>query len=91
MVTFKIYGMLPAPWEDFFSLDQRYPNVTIMTRDNADDDGYEDDDPDDGWLDLVVDIDAICLDCARLALADALGIDNPEDIIIVQEGWCQSV
>ncbi len=91
MVTFKICGSLPAPWEDFLATTDGYPNVTIMTRDEADDNGYEDDDPDDdGWLDIVVDVDCIDLDVARLALSYALNIDNPEDIVIAQAGFCQS-
>lgn len=91
MVTFKIHGSLPAPWEDFFSEDARYPHVTIVTRAEADD--FPPDVPviDDGFLDIVVDVDVIDLDVARLALADALGIDNPEDIVIEQAHWCQSV
>lgn len=91
MVNFRISGSLPAPWEDFLSLTPGVPNVTLMTRDNAEEDGYEEDDPDDGWLDIVVDVDLIDEDVARLAIADALGIANPEDICISQARFCQSV
>ena len=91
MVTYKISGTLPAPWEDFFSRTAGFPNVTIMTRENACSCGYEDDAPDDGWLDIVLDLDCIDVDAARLAIACALGIAAPEEIVIIQDGWCQAV
>jgi len=91
MVNFRISGAFPCPWEDFLSLNPAVPHITLMTRANADEDGYPDpDDPDDGWLDIVVDVPFIDDDVARLAIADALGIDNPEDIHIEQAGFCQS-
>ncbi|MBX9686218.1 MAG: hypothetical protein K2X27_05920 [Candidatus Obscuribacterales bacterium] len=92
MVTFKIPGSLPAPWEDFLSLNTGLPSLTIMTRANADEDGFDADAKiDDGWLDLVVDVDYIDLDVARLVIADALGIENPEEIEIIESRSCRSV
>lgn len=95
MVTYSISGSLPSSWEDFFSRDDRYPHVTITTKAEHDNDCAEWGDippsEPDGWLDLIVDVSCIDLDVARLALAEALGIDNPEDIIIVQRGVCQAI
>lgn len=91
VVVFRISGTLPAPWEDFLSLDKSRPNITIMTRAEADEFGGEYGDGSDGWLDLILDVHIIDEDVARLAIADALGIDNPEDVIIEQIGFCQSV
>ena len=91
MIIFRISGTLPAPWEDFRCIAKTHPNVTLMTRVNAELCGVEDGDGSDGWIDIVLDVDEICEDVARLAIADALGIDNPEDIVIEQEGFCQSV
>lgn len=90
LIRFRISGSLPAPWEDFLALDQNYPNITIMTRANADDCGGEYGDGSDGWCDLILDVDLIDEDVARLAIADALGIDNPEHVLIEQVGFCQS-
>lgn len=94
-VVYRISGSLPASWEDFFCADGRYPHATIYTKAEVDSLRDEFGDPpagvNDGWLDIVVDVDCIDLDVARLALADALGIDNPEDIVIEQAGVCQSV
>lgn len=90
VVRFRISGTLPAPWEDFLCLDKSHPNLTLMTRANADECGGECGDGSDGWLDLILDVDTICEDIARLAIADALGIDNPENIVIEQAGFCQS-
>ncbi len=89
-VRFRISGSLPAPWEDFLCIDKNHPNVTIMTRANAEDCGGEYGDGSDGWLDLILDVESIDEDVARLAIADALGIANPEDVIIEQVGICQS-
>ncbi len=91
MIVFRISGSLPASWEDFICVGKAHPNITLMTRVNAEQCGVEDSDGSDGWLDLVLDVDTICEDVARLAIADALGIDNPEDIVIDQDGFCQSV
>ena len=91
MVKFRISGALPAPWEDFFCVEPTHPHITLMTRANADECGGEYGDGSDGWLDIIVDTDTICEDIARLAIADALGIDNPEDIVIEQALFCQSV
>jgi hypothetical protein len=93
MIHFRISGAFPCPWEDFYSLDRAAaPHITMMTRANADEDGFPDSGPsDDGWLDIVVDVPFIDEDVARLAIADALHIANPEDIHIEQAGWCQSV
>lgn len=91
MVTYSISGSLPAPWEDFFCVDKTHPHITLMTRANAEDCGGEYGDGSDGWLDIIIDVDVICEDIARLAIADALGIDNPEDIVIDQARFAQSV
>lgn len=91
VIRFRIAGTLPAPWEDFLALDGNRPNITIMTRANADECGGEFGDGSDGWLDIIVEVDCIDLDIARLAIADALGIEDPEDIVIEQAGFCQSV
>lgn len=90
VVVFRISGSLPAPWEDFFCIDKSRPHITIMTRANADECGGEYGDGSDGWLDLILDVDIIDEDVARLAIADALGIDNPENVVIEQAGFCQS-
>lgn len=93
-MVYSIPGSLPASWEDFFSCDSRYPHVTILTKAEFDSARAEFGDPpaaDDGWLDIVVDVSCIDLDVARLALADALGVDNPEDIVITERGVCASV
>ncbi len=92
MVTFKISGSLPSPWEDFLSLSDGVPNITIMTLAEAVDNGFEFDDPvSDGWLDLVIDVPCIDADAARLAIADALAIGDPEDIVIIEAGFCRAV
>lgn len=91
MVTFKISGSLPAAWEDFFSQTAGVPNISIYTRDETA--GFEDapSGGSDGWLDIVVDCRSICIDVARLAIAEALGIENPEHVCIVEAGLCRSI
>jgi hypothetical protein len=90
MTVFTISGSLPAPWEDFFCREGNYPHFTLMTRENADACGEENGDGTDGWIDLILDVAVIDEDIARLAIAESLGISNPEEIEIVQQAWCQS-
>lgn len=91
MVLFRISGSLPAPWEDFVCADESGPHITLMTRANAEACGQECSDGSDGWLDIVIDVPEIGIDVARLVIAEALGIEDPEDVIIEQAGLCQSV
>ncbi len=101
--TYRILGLLPAPWEDFFPInadgtrDDTRNCVTICTAAEAASDGN----PvlanalpvlhEDGFYDAVVNIACIDEDVARLVLADVLGVANPEDIQIVQAGVAISV
>lgn len=91
MVNYRILGAFPCPWEDFFCPAGTHPNITLMTRAEAEENGGEYGDGSDGWLDIIIDVDSICEDIARLAIAEALGIDNPEHVIIEQERFAQSV
>ncbi len=92
MFSFKISGSLPSSWEDFFSLSDGVPSITIMTRAEFDDCDCESDNATpDGWLDIVVDVPYIDLDVARLAIADALKIADPDDIHIIVTGVCRAV
>lgn len=104
-IIYSITGSLPASWEDFLSRDGCYPNVTIMTKAESDADeakvGVNPDETvtaaladapsDSKWLDIVVDVPTITEDVARLAIAKAIGIDNPEEIVLEQMGVCESV
>ncbi len=87
MITFKISGALPSTWEDFLSLVPGIPSVTIYTAAEFAECGGGT----DGWLDVVVDVDAIDEDVARLGIADALGLSNPEEIAILQLGVCRAI
>ncbi|HEY9785884.1 MAG TPA: hypothetical protein V6D17_10815 [Candidatus Obscuribacterales bacterium] len=92
MIKFKITGTLPAPWEDFISLDHpRYPHFTLMTRKEAEGPGgVEDSDGSDGWVDRTLDVESIDEETARRTIAEALAVPA-DDIVIEQEGWCRSV
>lgn len=93
MVHFKISGTLPAAWEDFLALDAGVCNISIYSRSALEQSGIDADAPEtcpDGWLDIVVDCESVCCDIARLAIADALGIANPEHVVIVESAFCQS-
>lgn len=91
-INYRITGSLPATWEDFFC-DGPYKNITLVSRTEHESCDFDDEPSDgsDGWLDIIVDVDVICEDIAKLAIAEALGIDNPDDIVIEQAGFCQSV
>ncbi len=92
MISFKISGSLPSSWEDFFSLCDGVPHITLMTRVEFDDcDCDADTATPAGWLDIVVDVPYIDNDTARLAISDALGIANPDDIAIIEAGFCRAV
>ena len=87
MVKYFVGGVLPTSSDgDFFTDHPGYPNVTIITKQELDASGYTLDGDvttaDDGWLDIIVYVDVIDLDVARLALADALGIADPDSIVI---------
>lgn len=101
-IVYRISGTLPAPWEDFFApAGSGYPNITIHTADDLKEDLLLPEGsaaPElssvpsaDGWLDVVVDLPNICEDAARLAIAEAIGVADPERIVIDQAGVCQSV
>lgn len=104
-IIYSISGSLPASWEDFFCRDGGYPSITIMTKSEADADAAKfsvepseavaaalaEAPTDSKWLDIVVDVPTIDEDVARLSIAEAIGIDNPEDIVIEQIGVCESV
>lgn len=96
-LVFIIPGGLPAPWEDFIAQDKSLaPNFTISTKRSSDEDAetFPNLDPQettDGWVDIDIDVPEIDEDVARLAIADHLGIDNPELIIIQQKCFCQSI
>lgn len=91
MIKYKITGNLPAPWEDFISQDHpNHPHFTLMTRKESEGaGGPESADGADGWVDRILDVEAIDEETARLTIAEALGV-SPDDIAIEQEGWCQS-
>lgn len=87
-VSFEILGTLPAPWEDFFSMDKAYPSVTLYTRKEADSSGEEEDE--DGWRCAVVDAPSIDEAIAKEEIAKLLGI-AAQDVVIVSKGVAQSV
>ncbi|MBX9686678.1 MAG: hypothetical protein K2X27_08250 [Candidatus Obscuribacterales bacterium] len=91
IIGFSIEGNLPALWEDFIPCSEVFPRITLMTKEEAAhsacETGYC---AEDNWLNLIVDVRVIDEDVARLALAEALGIDNPEMIAIIEKGLSQT-
>lgn len=89
MVTFRITGTLPAPWEDFIPQDTSLPRITLMTADNVARCGVEDGDGSGGWVDRVLDVHEIDDATARATIAEIIGVDAAQ-INIESEGWAQS-
>lgn len=89
MITFRISGSLPAPWEDFIPQDSSHPCITLMTAENAERCGVEDGDGSDGWVDRILEVAEIDEAAARATIAEIIGV-KPEDIKIECENWAQS-
>lgn len=87
MIRFGFDVLLPASFCDFTSHNHPvYPHFTLMTREDAERGGVEDDDGSNGWVDLVLDVPAIDESTARSVIAARLGVPV-EQIELVQESW----
>lgn len=73
IVTFVHDGSFPDSSKDFYSVDKRYPCITLRTREDAreEEDGT-------AWLFRVLDVEMITEAVAREAIAEAIGLKGEE-------------
>lgn len=98
MFVYRILGVLPSPWEDFFCQDDGGGGPSVCIGDKFQDDslkipdghsfGLEGPDEHDGWYDATV--HELTVDTAKFVLAKINNV-GPDEIEIIQAGVCASI
>jgi len=88
MAIYRISGRLPAPWEDFYPVDNnKHPKITIK-RARYENIEVSDEEGEEGWIDVSLTDFMITKDIALKVLKF---ITDEEDIELIEDGIFQSI
>lgn len=76
----------PAPWDDYYSDDERYPTFTIMTRREYDEfPGDHPEESTDKWINIILDVPELTPEIVRTTISQKLQV--PFDEVELCHAW----